>query len=160
MLFPIHLQWYHLFRLCQWSSFTSLVLDHSQVGSSCHRSFCGQHARSSFSFDRNKMWSHCPGRLSSFTCPYRFYLHLSVTCDGYPQQDANSVGFRLLIEQRPCVFRASIAQDTGQVLKYYTVPTCQLEPLCRDNYVPLFRQITCREDGRYSNPRAVCLPST
>lgn len=82
-----------------------------------------------------------------------------VTCDGYPQQDEHSIGFRLLSEQRPCVYKTLISQDTGLVLKYYALPTCQLEPLCRDNYAPLFRQITCQEDGRYSQPRAICLPS-
>ncbi|CAF3534935.1 unnamed protein product [Rotaria sordida] len=93
-------------------------------------------------FDRNKMWSNCP-----------------VTCDGYPQQDQNSVGFRLLLDQRPCVFKQSIARDTGVLLKYYALPICQLEPLCRDNYVPLFKQILCQEDGRYSYPRTICLPN-
>ncbi|CAF3555363.1 unnamed protein product, partial [Adineta steineri] len=94
-------------------------------------------------YDRNKMWSNCP-----------------VTCDGYPQQDENSVGFRLLTEERPCVFKPLISQDNGLILKYYTIPTCQLEPLCRDNYVPLFKQITCQEDGRYSYPRTICLPKS
>ena len=83
----------------------------------------------------------------------------SVTCDGYPQQDENSVGFRLLSGQQPCVFKKSIAQDTGLVLKYYALPTCQLEPLCRENYTSLFPQITCQEDGRFSRPRAICYPS-
>ncbi len=90
---------------------------------------------------------------------YYFFLNISVTCDGYPEQDENSVGFRLLSGQRPCVFNQAIAQDTGIVLKYYALPTCQLEPLCRDNYVPLFQQITCQEDGRYSYPITICLPS-
>ncbi len=89
-----------------------------------------------------------------------FFLNILVTCDGYPQQDANSVGFRLLSVRRPCVFKQAIAQDTGYILKYYALPTCQLEPLCRDNYVPLFQQITCQEDGRYNYPMTICLPSS
>ena len=87
------------------------------------------------------------------------YWIILVTCDGYPQQDENSVGFRLLTDRRPCVFNQAIDQDSGFVLKHYTLPTCQLEPLCRDNYVPLFREIVCQEDGRYSYPRTICLPS-
>ncbi|CAF3401930.1 unnamed protein product [Rotaria sp. Silwood1] len=93
-------------------------------------------------FDRNRMWTNCP-----------------VTCDGYPQQDGNSVGFQLLLEQRPCIFKQSIARDTGLILKYYALPTCELEPLCRDTYVPLFKQIICQEDGRYNYPRTICLPT-
>jgi hypothetical protein len=88
-----------------------------------------------------------------------FFLNISVTCDGYPQQDENSIGFRLLSDQRPCVFKQAISQDTGITLKYYALPTCQLEPLCRDNYVPLVNEIICQEDGRYNYPRAICLPS-
>jgi len=86
-------------------------------------------------------------------------LNISVTCDGYPQQDENSVGFRLLTDRQPCVFKQAIAQDTGLVLKYYALPTCQLQPLCRDNYVSLFQEIVCQEDGRYNFPRTICLPS-
>jgi hypothetical protein len=82
-----------------------------------------------------------------------------VTCDGYPQQDENSVGFQLLSDPQACVFKQLISQDTGLILKYYTLPTCQLEPLCRDNYSPLFQQITCQEDGRYSYPMTICLPN-
>jgi len=88
-----------------------------------------------------------------------FFLNISVTCDGYPRQDGNSVGFLLLSGQQACVFRESIAQDTGIVLKYYTLPTCQLQPLCRDNYVPLIQQITCQEDGRYNYPITICIPT-
>lgn len=87
------------------------------------------------------------------------HWNILVTCDGYPQQDENSVGFRLLTDRRPCVFKQAIDQNTGLVLKHYTLPTCQLEPLCRENYVPLFREIVCQEDGRYSYPRIICLPS-
>lgn len=110
------------------------------------------------SFHRNRMWSNCPGKQIFIFLFIYFHLSILVTCNGYPQQDENSVGFRLLADERPCVFKRSIAQDTGLILKYYAVPTCQLEPLCRDNYVPLSKRITCQEDGRYDYSRAICLP--
>ncbi|CAF0741616.1 unnamed protein product, partial [Didymodactylos carnosus] len=92
-------------------------------------------------FDRNRMWTNCP-----------------VTCDGYPAQDQNSVGFRMLSDRQPCLYKEARSQETGVILKYYTLPTCQLEPLCKTNYTALFQEIECREDGTYSYPIAICLP--
>ena len=68
VLLPVYLQRHQLLGLCQWATVTTLVCDNREVSRTACPSLFSKIISLSvfiFSFDRNRMWSQCPGNRCS-----------------------------------------------------------------------------------------------
>lgn len=99
-----------------------------------------QFCSTTFNFDKDKSWSHCP-----------------VTCDGFPEKDQKVISFRYLNHKKPCVLKTALHRINGLKIRNYVEPECQLEYSCYSGYISLYKEIECGIDGSF-NKKAICVP--